>query len=767
MNLSHTKTKFCNSNITTIGRGPHNDIIFNYPQISWDHAILILTDNGWKIEDCKSTNHTFVNDRTKPVSNAIISKEDIIYLGSFKISAKKLIELKEQSDLGLNNVKEINVTKQEIIFGRDPSSDVYLNYPQISWHHAKLVQKDSKFILKDLGSTNGTYVNGQKITSRVVNQDDVITLNSFSFNLKHKKIIKSDLRENFRIDADNITFEVITKRKEKKKILDNITLTIYPSELVGLMGPAGAGKTTLMLAMNGYLPPTKGFSKVNGISLYGNYDVFRGNIGYVPQDDIIHSELTVYEALYYTARLRLPSDTTQDEIDMLIEKNMTDLGLIDKNKNLDIRNIIIGSPEKKGISGGQRKRVNLAMELLTAPSILFLDEPTSGLSSQDALIVVDILRELSEKGKTIILTIHQPSLEVYKKMDNVIIVSSGKLMYFGPTYPDSLIFFNPDKDADIVNKNADYALKGLSEEHESYWQEKYNDSIYRIKYIQQRKDNRHHQSAYIKNTRLKTKRLFDFKQWWILTNRNFVIKRKDIVNTAMLFIQVPIISLLISIVFYKSPIQYHCIPLFLIIISALWFGISNSAREIVSEQSIYKRERMVNLIISSYIFSKIVVQSFFCFFQCLILLGIVYYCLDFHGEFKLLLLVTFLSSFIGVTIGLFISTVTKTEQQAITIVPLVLIPMIILGGGIIPVSHMNKTSKALSYLVPSRWLYEQIVHVEDLGANNKIISLKQKYTIMLFGEYNQHDIFILFANFLFVVLFIRMSILILKHKDII
>jgi len=758
MDSLRTKTKFSDLNTTTIGRGTHNDIVFNYPIISWEHALLISTDKEFIIEDRQSTNHTFVNDKTTPVYRKSLSEKDIIYFGTFKISAKRLIDLKNQSDLGLTNVKEIDIIKNETIFGRDPSSDVYLNNPQISWHHAKLIQKGSRYILKDLGSTNGTYVNGNRITSQVISSNDVITLSSFSFNLKHQTIVKTDLRNNIRIDADNITFEVITKRKEKKKILDNISLTIFPSEFVGLMGPAGAGKTTLMLAMNGYLPPSKGFSKINGISLYGNYDIFRGNIGYVPQDDIMHSELTVYEALYYTSRLRLPSDTSKKEIKELIEQNLTNLGLIDQTRHLDIRNVIIGSSEKKGISGGQRKRVNLAMELLTAPSILFLDEPTSGLSSNDTIIVMDVLKELSEKGKTIILTIHQPSLEVYKKMDNIIVVSSGKLMYFGPTFPDSLLFFNPDRDATEVKKNADYALKGLSEKSESFWQQKYNDSVYKNEYIQDRKDTRHNFDN-TQKTIMKSSCSFDFIQWWVLTCRYFVIKKKDLFNTAILIFQVPIIALLIASVFYNSPYQYHCVPLFLIIISALWFGTSNSAREIVSEQAIYKRERMVNLRILSYIFSKFAVQSVFCGFQCFILVAIVYFILELQGNIMLLFIVSFLTSIIGIGIGLLISSISKTEQQAITFVPLVLIPMIILGGGVIPVRHMNRVSQTLSYFVPSRWLYELMLHVEDSCTPGI-------YTEKFFGIHQQHDTVILCANLFFIILCIHLTITQLRKRDI-
>jgi len=764
-------------NKITIGRGDENVVVLKYNQISWKHACLIKDKNKWILEDLKSTNHTFINDRSKKITKAEITEKDTIFFGSYKISAKRLIDKYIEFNKGIFSTNSFNIEEKETTFGRDPNSTVYLNYPQISWHHAKIIRKGSDYFLKDLSSTNGTYVNGKRISSSKIAVNDTITLGSFSFTLNpDQKIEKKDLREDIRLDSEKISFEVADKKNNSmKKILDDISFTIYPSEFVGLMGPAGAGKTTLMLAMNGYLPPTKGFSKINGQSLYGNYDAFRGNIGYVPQDDIIHPELTVYEALYYTAKLRLPDDTKIEEIDALIEKIMTQLGLIVPSKQLDIRNVIIGSPVDKGISGGQRKRVNLAMELLTAPSVLFLDEPTSGLSSHDTLIVMDVLRKLADEGKTIILTIHQPSLEAYKKMDNVIIVSSGKLMYYGPTYPDSLTFFNPNKNSENVIDNADNALKGLSERPENIWQEKYRKSDYYKNYVESRRDTQKIIND-SKEKLQKPSRDIDINQWWTLTSRYFTIKKKDIINTTILLIQAPIIGLLISLVFYKaSPIYNPATPLFLLVVSALWFGTSNSAREIVSERSIYMRERMVNLKIPSYIFSKFAVQSLLCLIQCVMLVSIVYFFLDFNGNIETFINVTFLASLVGISIGLFISCVTKTQQQAVAIVPLVLIPMIIIGGGILPIKEMNTASKAISYLIPARWSYEQIIHVEDEGIRDKLkefneiypFNKKVTYSKALFGKHERNDFIIFLVIIGFIAGFLRLTIMVLKRRDII
>lgn len=695
----------------TIGSGPENDIILDYPQISWEHARLVRGDGVWALEDRKSTNGTYVNDRSRRITRCEITSDDTIYFGSFKISARRLLKAKKETAFGRSDPHAIAITKAETIFGRDPASTIHLDFSQISWRHAKLTHTmDGKFHLEDLGSTNGTFVNGRKIKATYVTPKDTISFGSFVFRLtEDNKIIKRDYRGDIRIDADEITYQVYDKKKRKNKILlDGVSFSIFPSEFVGLMGPSGAGKTTLLLAMNGYIPPSHGGSMINELSLYENYNAFRGLIGYVPQEDIIHPELTVYEALYYTAKLRLPSDTPKQKISEKINRILSQLELLDPTREIDVRDVIIGSAEKKGISGGQRKRVNLAMELLTDPSLLFLDEPTSGLASEDTLTVMKVLRGLADDGKTIILTIHQPSLEAYKNMDNVIILSSGKLMYYGPTYPDSLTFFNQGLPSEQVLDSPDNVLRGLKKRSEKEWEGRYKTSNYYKEYVQERK----HKECPVKKGVQKPSRPVNLRQWWTLTCRYLAVKKKDSLNTVILLLQAPVIAALIALVFHEKDFQpYVDTPLFLLIISALWFGTSNSAREIVAENAIYRRERMVNLKIASYVFSKCTVLSMLCFLQCIIMVGIVHVALGW-GDFYKIFGVTFLTSIAGLGIGLLVSSLTRTQQAAVAIVPLVLLPMVILGGGMLPVNKMNETSKYLSYFVPSRWAYESVIHIK-------------------------------------------------------
>ena len=292
------------------------------------------------------------------------------------------------------------------------------------------------------------------------------------------KLEKRDDHGNVTIEARNLVVAVPGRR-----LLNNVSLTVFPTEFVGLMGPSGAGKTTLMNALNGYTRPTGGQVLLNGNDLYECYAQFATYLGYVPQDDIIHRELTVGEALYFTARLRLPGDYRQSEIRNRVREVL---------KQLDLEateHVPIGSAEKKGISGGQRKRVNLAMELLTDPLVLFLDEPTSGLSSEDALLVMRLLRRLADAGKTILLTLHQPSLEAYRLMDNLVLVSKdkgssdpGQLVYYGPAHPNAAHFFNP-KAASKPDPLPDDIFKGLSQRPSAEWAADYHRSNYYRQFV--------------------------------------------------------------------------------------------------------------------------------------------------------------------------------------------------------------------------------------------------------------------------------------------
>lgn len=708
--------------VIRIGREPDNDVALDYPMISGYHARILVANGKAFIEDLGSMNGTAVGRPENKIKRSPLNVDDTVFFGSFRIPASRL--LPGRLTMGQTPQAELGFEGQEMTLGRDPDCDHPLDYPMVSWRHAKLSRNDGVITVEDLGSTNGVFVNGRRITAPVtVNPGDVISLGSYTFRLTAAGTFeKRDYRGNLTIEARNLTVDVPGKR-----LLEDVSLTIYPSELVGLMGPSGAGKTTLMMALNGYSQPSYGATLFNGADLYRNYAQFRGHIGYVPQDDIMHRDLTVGQALYYTARLRLPRDYSDEDIRRRIEQVLNQLGL------QGLENVLIGSPEKKGVSGGQRKRVNLAMELLTDPSVLFLDEPTSGLSSEDALMVMKALRRLADAGKTILITIHQPSLEVFSLMDNLIVVSRdagapdpGRLVYFGPAYPDSVRFFNPGRaieksDSSADRPSPDEVLRGLGKANTDEWARRFAVSEYKREYVDARAGQLPADSS--QPMAPKIKRQFGLGQWLTLVQRSFNIKLSDRGGTAILLLQAPIIAFLAVMAFggqtdkpvtdlesFKAIAGAMYKPIFVMVLAALWFGCSNSAREIVGEWAIYYRERMVNLKIPSYVASKFTVLGLLCVIQCAMMLGIVHWGCGLRGNWAAMYGVLLLTAFNGVALGLLASAVAKTSEMAIALVPLIILPMIIAGGALSP-RHSMKWPEAAQVL-PSRWSFEATLLLE-------------------------------------------------------
>lgn len=716
------------SKVITIGRAIDNDVVLEYPMVSSHHARITYRDGHAVIEDLGSTNGTALGAHDNRIRQSAITESDVVYFGSFRIPAVRL--LGGSAVLGEGSGTILPFQGTSIVFGRDPSADEILDYPMISWRHARLTRSSDGMTVEDLGSTNGTYVNGERIAVPVrVSPGDVIGLGSYTFRVQGDgNLERRDFRGDVAIEVRDLTVDVPGKR-----LLGGVSLTIYPSEFVGLMGPSGAGKTTLMNAMNGYTPPSHGSVLVNGLDLYANYDRFCGHLAYVPQNDIMHGDLTVGQALFYTARLRLPSDYRGSDIRARVRSVLADLGLE------AVEGVLIGSPEKKGISGGQRKRVNLAMELLTDPSVLFLDEPTSGLSSEDTLMVMRLLRGLADSGKTILLTIHQPSLEAFRLMDNVVIVSKdrgsaepGQLAYYGPAYPDSVTYFNPDGVAGLrpgAEPSPDEVLRGLAKAPTTEWTGRYGSSRYRREFVAERAGRR--PASAEQQVAPKIPRQFGLRQWRTLVRRALAIKLRDLWFTAILLAQAPIIALLIVLVSGErvsdglpadaTPLDWLTFTsacansIFFMAVAAIWFGCSNAAREIVGEWAIYHRERMVNLKIPSYVLSKFTVLGGLCLVQCAMLLAIVHWGCGLKGDPLPMFAILYLASLAGLSLGLVVSSLARTSEVAIALTPLILIPMFIVGGLIRPVHELNTPMRVFAHTMASRWAFEGLLVAEAEG----------------------------------------------------
>jgi ABC-type multidrug transport system ATPase subunit len=677
--------------ILTVGRSPQNNIVIDNKNVSSSHACFKILNNEIILEDVGSTNGTYVNGE-KITSQKVTASDTITFSKQYTFDWKQLEELvKADQPVKTEGAGRVHtkIKEREVIsIGRSSDNDLVINNIKVSRKHAKLEKTGNDWFIQDLGSSNGTFLNGEKVKKAKVTTKDVLTIGGIPLNIEKLFAAEKEIKGDIQIAANNITFRV-----KDKIIVDEVGLTILPGEFVGLIGPSGAGKTSLMMMMNGVVRPSQGDVFINSQSLYSNFDSFKGQIGYVPQDDIIHRELKVQESFTYTGRLRL-DNYSNEEIATQVDTVLDTLGIE------DTRNTLIGSAEKKGISGGQRKRVNLGQELLTEPSVLFLDEPTSGLDPKTDLDVMHLLKGIAAKGKIIILTTHNINKENFEILSHLIVLSKGgKLAYFGEA-TKAADYFKVEKPYEIFGK--------LETEEPDYWKEKFRNAPEYKKFVAAREES----ILESKPTQVSAapSRKADMKQFLTLTERFFRVKLRDRVSTAILLLQAPIIAVLIALVFDDA--SEKTAALFILVIAAVWLGCSNAAREIVSEQAIFKRERMVNLKIPSYLFSKVTVLMLLCFVQCAILAVIVVPSINMESSFFSIFFLLLLTSLPSLLLGLFVSSLVSTSEAAMGLIPLILIPQVILGGLITFFENMTVFEKVIAAFLTTRWAFEGITIVE-------------------------------------------------------
>jgi ABC transport system ATP-binding/permease protein len=672
--------------------------------------------------------------------------------------------------------------------GRTPDNDIQISHPQVSSRHALLHRVNDQLFLEDRGSANGTFVRGQRLAAgqRVaINNGEKVFVGPMPLVIQVQAsevaVVVEDSaqwqgRPLYEIESWDLVMQVPDRDNpsDTKTLLDHVSFKALPGDLIALMGPSGAGKTTLLLTLNGYTPPTAGQVRINGEDLYAIYDALRGSIGYVPQDDIVHPELTVWEAVRYSARMRLPPDYSEEEIDKRVSVTLSQLGLE------SVAHLQIGRPEKKILSGGQRKRVNIAMELVTDPVILFLDEPTSGLAADDTTALVQLLADLARQtGKTIITTIHQPAKDEYEKFNLALIMGPGGIpMYFGPT-TDGYKFFgsvlerqgktnsinNPRDMFDMLNQRERPIYETLRAQNpqtprfaarqqaaREWNQEFFNQGnpIFQKMYSGRRAVGVGSQQPGVPQRAPQTA-----GQFGLLVSRYMKTKMRDVSGTAIMLLQAPIIGLLLAAVFggQKSAIPYWCLgalqdlstrssgsavssgdilhnmqttadnsaAVFFLVVAAAWFGTSNAAREIVSERAIYMRERMVNLKLVNYVMSKFVLLSLFCTIQCTVLLAIAFFALGFSGgplAFGIQLLTLIVTAMTSAATGLLLSTMVASSEAAMALTPIALIPQIILGGMMVPMTTVPWLKWPM-LIMPARWGFQGVVSQERIAVASK------------------------------------------------
>ena len=689
----------------TIGRNSKNDIVIPIETVSRSHAVLTLAPQGYVLTDQNSSNGLL--HQGKRITSRQLVDGDVIRIGD-ELGNMATLTYQDLSRPAVQPVQQIQLSQGQpvITIGRTPGNALRLNYPQVSARHAVIRREGQQAVLEDLGSTNGTFLHGFRLHPRqpvAIQSGDTIQVAGYQLVFQDNLLAETP-GNSVRIDAVGLTKTV---NKGKLVLLDNVSLSIQPKEFVAIVGGSGAGKSTLMDALNGFRPATQGQILINGQDTTGNPGLLRNSLGYVPQDDIIHRNLTVEQALYYVAKLRLPKDTTDQEIEKRVAEVLEDVEMTGRRK-----------VEVARLSGGQRKRISIAVELLAKPNLFYLDEPTSGLDPGLDKRMMFLLRRLADQGRTIILVTHATSN--ISTCDKVIFMApGGRLAFFGsPT--EALHFFGVKEFADIyssLEKDSDSGVR---------WAEKYRQSEYFQRYVSLPQTAlpaangqvQAEKAVKTSKARVSTQvKVSGWRQFWILTQRYIQLIKQDRINSLVLLLQAPIIGLILALVAgdnifdaSKPPIQTQRV-LFILAIVSVWFGTSNAAREITKENAIYLRERLVNLKVLPYIMSKVVVLSVLSLVQSVTLIGIVMLrCgVPNTGAFLPapieLIIGTWLTTMGGLGMGLLISALVNNTDKAGSIVPIILVPQIILAGLIFP---LEGAGKYLSYVTISKWSIESL-----------------------------------------------------------
>lgn len=553
---------------------------------------------------------------------------------------------------------------------------------------------------------------------------------------KGKPVYYSDVVAHFLADitSHKISFHVDNlefKFPNGNTGLRNITFSEGHGKLIGIMGASGAGKTTLLNVLCGSEKPSKGEVIINGFNLHTQKEKLEGVIGLIPQDDLLIEELTVYENLYYNAKLCF-RDLSEEEINEKVVKTLSSLGLLER------RDLKVGSPLNKTISGGQRKRLNIALELIREPSILFVDEPTSGLSSRDSENVMDLLRELALKGKLIFVVIHQPSSEIYKMFDKMVILDTGGYMIYYGNPVEAVMYFkridaqinsdvgecpvcgnvNPELifniiEAKVVDEFGRYTDK--RKVPPTRWEEYYNENFHpeRLPVIQE---------APPKTLSIPSR----INQLKIYTLRDFFSKISNTQYIALNLLEAPVLGFILSYIirYIADPTsnlyifrENENIPIyiFMSLIVSLFLGLTVSAEEIFRDRKILKREAFLNLSRSSYLASKILILFTISAIQSFTFVIIANSILGIKDMYFTYWFALFTTAAFANMLGLNVSASFNSAVTIYILIPLLMIPMMVLSGAMFSFDKLNRKVGSvdkvplLAEFMVTKWSYEALM----------------------------------------------------------
>ncbi|WP_405810073.1 FHA domain-containing protein [Streptomyces sp. NBC_00210] len=686
-----------------VGRDPLCDIVIDDARVSWHHAVLRPDDGHWTLEDENSTNGTFADGRR--IHEWGVGPGSVIRFGSPADGPRAVLVGRKPSRVA-DRPSAVSMPSatgtfrapttirplpaRTVRIGRGTDNDLVIDDLVVSRRHAELqALPDGTYEIVDLGSHNGTFLNGQPVDRGQVGAGDIVGIGHSAFCL-----VGDQLQEY--VDTGEVSLDVqdlaVSVDRGRKTLLDHVSFPVGQKCLLAVVGPSGAGKSTLLNALTGLRPADQGTVLYDGRDLYRDYAELRQRIGLVPQDDILHSQLSVRRALAYAAELRFPQDTAKAERQARVAEVVRELGLEQR-----------AAQPIHSLSGGQRKRVSVALELLTKPSLLFLDEPTSGLDPGMDRSVMHMLRGLADDGRTVIVVTHSVlSLEVCDRL--LVLAPGGRIAYYGPP-DDALAFFGFEQWPE--------AFEAFENDRERDWAGTYRESPFHRQYI----------SNSTAQPQLPPAAASGFvppppkAQSWGAQLRTLVRRYAAALSADRTFliimIALPFVMGAMTRALAGSRLTQETAmnALLILCVGGVLTGAANAVRELVKERVIYQRERAVGLSRSAYLMSKVVVLGTITVLQAVVLtlVGLVGVDLSApNGEGVLMpplaeiTLAVAVLSFTAMMLGLLVSALVRKEEVTMPLLVLLAIVQVVFCGALLKLDGVPGVEQ-LAWLVPSRW----------------------------------------------------------------
>ena len=748
--------------------------------MSRHHARIDSTPDGFTITDLGSANTTRVNGNKVAADSCALHGDDEIALGEHKL--RFLIEPGARQQPGAADAtprepmpeRSLTSLGTLVSIGRDPRNDCVLDDPNVSRFHAVVASREGVTTIRDLGSRNGTYLDGARVNEATLGPDSEIGIGPFTLGIDHDLLTTE--RRALCLVADGVAITA-----NGTQILQPTSLTVTPGTFLAIIGGSGAGKTTLMKTLAGVTSPTDGNVTINGDPLA----VRQSAIGYVPQDEIVHGLLTVREALGYAARLRLPDDTGRREIDEILTTVLEELDLAARADSL----IAV-------LSGGQRKRAGVGTELVSRPHLLFLDEATTGLDPVLERRMMDLMRTLAQHRRTVITVTHATrNLELCDAL--AVMGAGGRLCFFGSPH-DARAFFAVEETDEI------YSL--VDEDGAGEWQQRFAQRPRRdrarpaspparpgdqtngsttpgatgaeatgaaspgrrvhLDVLSGSSDGaaRREQAP---PSEAETRRRSATRQTRILTARYARIFLRDRRNLLLLLGQVPVLAAAIAGLYphnvWSAPRDAKDVSglVFLMVTLAIWVGAITASREIIKEKVVVEREAAIGVGRVPYLLSKLGVLGLLGTLQAVILVLVVVLIRPGMPHQAQVLLLVLLTVWVSIAMGLLISASVGTENQSVSLIPLALIPQLLFAGQIVPYGSMPSVLKGISTIIFARWAFAGVGRAVDLPGRLPPHALASSYGHEFFAHSVGYYAGILAAFFL---AFLAITLVLLRRR---